>query len=141
MIIINFDTRTPLSLHFSSSDANLNFLQQFLKKKKKWPTTFFNFLRLFELNGNPWIYLTPCMFVKFSRITLLIFFDCLQYTIMFAINSCQLKYLIFNCNVSYNFDTLICSVGTFYIHLHDRVMRFVAMPRKINIRDIFDVNF
>lgn len=35
IIINNFDMRTPLSLHFSSSDANLNFLQQFLKKKKK----------------------------------------------------------------------------------------------------------
>lgn len=41
MIIINFDTRTPLSLHFSSSDANLNFLQQFLKKKKKMTDNFF----------------------------------------------------------------------------------------------------
>lgn len=37
MIIINFDTRTPLSLHFSSSDANLNFLQ----RKKKMTDNFF----------------------------------------------------------------------------------------------------
>lgn len=41
MIIINFDTRIPLTLHFSSSDANLNFLQQFLKKKKKMTDNFF----------------------------------------------------------------------------------------------------
>lgn len=43
MIIINFDTHTPLSLHFSSN-ANLNFLQH---KKKKNDRQLFNFLRLF----------------------------------------------------------------------------------------------
>lgn len=32
MIIINFDTHIPLSLHFSLSNANLDFLQH--KKKK-----------------------------------------------------------------------------------------------------------